>query len=337
MKIPEKSHVKFSVGRWAAGLVLIASIAGAGFASAAERNLGTRPADVPADYVITPFGYFSPACVQQIHSGDQITLDGGIQRITGSLEQRKICSQDNFTRDGVRVKPDGRTLEGKLARTMDGNSGEQTKAVHLQKIAHDYLAYGIYITSQPMGRIVASWNVPPNPRVRSNQIIYFFPGMQADTIMQPVLSYLGKSNTWDLSSWNCCKDGTVFTSDSIPAKSGDHIVGDTYSTCKSGVACNRWNIDTKNITSGRSVRLKTALYAKMKLICGGALEVYNVARCDEFPDGGILTFSDISVYDRNMIRVSSPPWDSKGPDTAGLTPQCNYGAKTTDTSVTVFY
>lgn len=129
----------------------------------------------PADYVITPFGYFSPACVQQIHSGDQITLDGGIQRITGSLEQRKICSQDNFTRDGVRVKPDGRTLEGKLARTMDGNSGEQTKAVHLQKIAHDYLAYGGYITSQPMGRIVASWNVPPNPRVRSNQIIHFFP------------------------------------------------------------------------------------------------------------------------------------------------------------------
>lgn len=74
MKIPERSRVKFSVGRLAAGLVLIASIAGAGFASAAERNLGTRPAGVPADYVITPFGYFSPACVQQIHSGDQVTL-----------------------------------------------------------------------------------------------------------------------------------------------------------------------------------------------------------------------------------------------------------------------
>lgn len=129
MKIPETSRVKFSVGRLAAGLVLIASIAGAGFASAAERNLGARPAGVPADYVITPFGYFSPACIQQIHSGDQITQDGGIQRVTGSLEQRKICSQDNFTRDGVRVKPDGRTLEGKLARTIDGNSVAQTKAV----------------------------------------------------------------------------------------------------------------------------------------------------------------------------------------------------------------
>ena len=52
MKIPETSRVKFSVGRLAAGLVLIASIAGAGFASAAERNLGTRPTGVPADYVI---------------------------------------------------------------------------------------------------------------------------------------------------------------------------------------------------------------------------------------------------------------------------------------------
>lgn len=337
MKISETSCVKFSVGRLAAGLVLIASIAGAGFATAAERNLGARPAGVPADYVITPFGYFSPACVQQIHDGDHITQDGGIQRVTGSLEQRKICNQDNFTRDGVRVKSDGRTLEGKLARTSDGNSLAETKAVHPPTIAHEYLADGSYITSQPIGRIIASWKVPPNPRVRSKQTIYFFPGMQGDTILQPVLGYRGESNTWDLSSWNCCKDGTVWTSDYIPAKSGDQIVGDTYSTCAAGMACNRWNIDTKNVTSGRSVRLTTAPYGNPSLIFGGALEVYDVTSCDEFPDGGFLTFSNIAVYDRNMIRVSSQPWDSNGPAAAGLTPQCNYGVKTTDTSVTVFY
>lgn len=78
-------------------------------------------------------------------------------------------------------------------------------------------------------------------------------------------------------------------------------------------------------------------YGNPSLIFGGALEVYDVTSCDEFPDGGFLTFSNIAVYDRNMIRVSSPPWDSNGPAAAGLTPQCNYGVKTTDTSVTVFY
>ncbi|UZB13629.1 hypothetical protein [Xanthomonas phaseoli] len=337
MGILKRSHVEFSVGRFAAGLILIASFTGADFASAAERNLGTRPVGVPADYVVTPFGYFSPACVQHVHEGDQITSDGAIQRVTGSLEQRKTCNQDNFTRDGIRVRPDGLTLEGKLARTSDRASPSKIKSVPPPAISHDYLADGSYITSTPIGRIVASWKVPPNPRTRSKQTIYFFPGMQGDTILQPVLGYRGESNTWDLSSWNCCKDGTVWTSDYIPAKSGDQIVGDTYSTCAAGVACNKWNIDTKNITTGRSVRLTTAPYGNPNLIFGGALEVYDVASCNEFPDGGLLTFSNIAVYDRNMIRVSSPPWDSNGPDAGGLTPQCNYGAQTTDTSVTVFY
>ncbi|MDM7556355.1 hypothetical protein [Xanthomonas fragariae] len=337
MKISETSCVKFSVGRLAAGLVLIASIAVAGFATAAERNLGARPAGVPADYVITPFGYFSPSCVQQIHDGDHITQDGGIQRVTGWLEQRKICNQDNFTRDGVRVKPDGRTLQGNLARSSERNSLAQNHKVSPPTISQSWLAFGSYITSSQIGRIVASWQVPPNPRVRSKQTIYYFPGMQGETILQPVLGYRAESNTWDLSSWNCCEDGTVWTSDYIPAKSGDQIVGDTYSTCAPGVACNRWNIDTKNITSGRSVRLTSVPYGDPSLIVGGALEVYAVSSCNELPDGGMLTFSNIAVYDQNMGRVTSPPWEQHGPDHSGLTPQCNYDVHTTDTSVTVLY
>ncbi|PPU50074.1 hypothetical protein XdyCFBP7245_21425 [Xanthomonas dyei] len=337
MQIRTRSHAKFSLGKLTAGVILVASFVGAGFASAAEQNLGTRPAGVPADYVVTPFGYFPPACVQRIHEGDQMTSDGGIQRVTGSLEQRKICNQDNFTRDGVRVRPDGRTLQGSLARSSEKNSLAQNHKVKPPTISQSWLAYGSYETSSPIGRIVASWKVPPNPRIRSNQTIYYFPGMQGETILQPVLGYRAESNTWDLSSWNCCKDGTVTTSDFIPAKSGDQIVGDTYSTCAAGVACNRWNIDTKNMTTGRSVRLTSVPYGDPSLIVGGALEVYDVSSCNELPDGGMLTFSNIAVYDRDMGRVTSPPWERNGPDHSGLTPQCNYDVRTTDTSVTVLY
>ncbi|SBV52164.1 hypothetical protein XBLMG947_2957 [Xanthomonas bromi] len=275
--------------KFASGLALIVLTGLTGPAFANELSIGARPAEVPADYVITPFGYFSPDCVQQIHQGDRITSDGGIQRVTGLLERRKVCKQDNFTRDGVRVRPDGRTLQGKIARSSENTSLAQSQRVRPPTISQSWLAYGGYYTSSPIGRIVASWKVPPNPRIRSNQTIYYFPGMQGDTILQPVLGYRAASNTWDLSSWNCCKDGTVHFSDFIPAKSGDQIVGDTYSTCAPGVACNQWNIDTTNITSGKSVRLTSVPYGDPDLIVGGALEVYEVSSCDELPDGGMLT------------------------------------------------
>ena len=34
-----------------------------------------RPATVPADYVITPFGYFHPSCIKHLAKGDVVRQD----------------------------------------------------------------------------------------------------------------------------------------------------------------------------------------------------------------------------------------------------------------------
>ncbi|WP_258531986.1 hypothetical protein, partial [Xanthomonas oryzae] len=136
---------------------------------------------------------------------------------------------------------------------------------------------------------------------RANQVRH----CKCDTpvILQPVLGYRGNSNSSDLSSWNCCTDGVVWHSDFIPAKSGDDINGDVYATCAAGSVCSSWNIDTRNVTSGRSVRLSTTSDGDLTQIMAGALEVYSVDSCDEYPASGNITFTGVAVYDYRMRQV----------------------------------
>lgn len=332
-----------------AALMLLTLLGAAGAASAAAQDgapdarlarvgglhAGHKPAGVPDDYVVTPFGYFAPACVQRIGNGDQLLGDGGIQRVDGRREPALACAQDNFTADGIRVHPDGRGNAGQLVRSAAMSSAARAHSVP-KPIDWGWIQASGYTTGVPIGRIVASWKVPPSPRNAADQTVYFFPGLQGDTILQPVLGYRGYNNSWDLSSWNCCKDGTVQYSDFIAAKPGDRIVGDTYSTCAAGVACSKWNIDTRNVTSGQSVRLTSVPYGNPDLVVGGALEVYSVDSCDQYPSSGTITFSGIAVYDRNFNRVTSPPWESIS-DSSQVDPQCNYALDITATSTRISY
>ncbi len=45
-----------------------------------------RPASVPSDYVITPFGYFHPSCVREIKEGETVLADGRIRFNDGTEE-----------------------------------------------------------------------------------------------------------------------------------------------------------------------------------------------------------------------------------------------------------
>ncbi|MFC3655373.1 hypothetical protein FZ025_14455 [Xanthomonas hyacinthi] len=294
-----------------------------------------KPAGVPSSYVMTPFGSFAPECVHHLGNGERILDDGGIQRADGRREQPLLCTQDNFTPDGIRVRPDGRGVEGQLVRSVAVPAAARRQSVE-KPIDSGWIQASGYTTGVPIGRIVASWKVPPSPSNAADQTVYFFPGLVGETILQPVLGYRGYNNSWDLSSWNCCKDGTVWLSDSISAKPGDQIVGDTYSTCAAGVVCSKWNIDTHNVTSGQSVRLTSVPYGNTDQVVGGALEVYSVDSCDQYPSSGTITFSDIAVYDRNFNRVTSPPWESIS-DSSDISPQCNYAVDTTATSATISY
>jgi hypothetical protein len=283
-----------------------------------------KPQGVPDNYVVTPNGYFSPDCVQTIHAGDRLQADGVIRRATGSLEKPAACNEANFTLQGIRVEANGR--RSKMPPTALPEQSGWVQAAN-------------YSSNTPIGRIVASWTVPAAPAKKSDQVIYFFPGLEqlpnVQSILQPVLGWNGYGDkAWTLASWNCCVDGTTFHSDPVAASAGDEVVGDTYSDCGAGVACSSWNIDSRNTTTGQTSSLTTDPYDDLNWVFGGVLEVYSVATCNQYP-GGPITFHNIQVYDRNNNRVASPPWG--GSDTSGITPQCNYGLTTTATSATIAY
>ncbi|AKK68628.1 hypothetical protein [Xanthomonas translucens] len=308
-----------------------------------------KPAGVPDDYVQTPFGYFPPACVRQVHNGERLLKDGGLQHANGTREQAQACTQDNFTPNGTRVRPDGRGIDGQQVRGNAALAASRSRRSVPASISNGYMPASIskgylkvagYYTGTPLGRIVASWTVPQNPTNVAQQTVYFFPGLQSNdpTILQPVLGYRGENNAWDLSSWNCCQEGTVWYSDYIKAKAGDQIVGDTYATCGTGNPCYDWNVDTRNLTTGQSVRLSTTydIDSESHQVMGGSLEVYSLDSCDQYPPEGSITFTNIGVYDYQMNRVRSPPWGVLD-FSSGYDMQCDYDVQTTSTSATIFY
>ncbi|WP_254460661.1 hypothetical protein [Xanthomonas sacchari] len=342
-----------SARRLGAALLLVLPLLGLGASALAQTaapdarlarvgalNAAHKPANVPDDYVQTPFGYFAPTCVRQVHRNERVLADGRLQRADGVREAAQTCAQDNFLPNGTRVHPDGHGLDGRPIRAGAALRASGARGAVPPPITYAWVQSAIDVTGNKMGRIVARWTVPHNPTNVAQQTVYFFPGLQSDdpTILQPVLGYRGYNNSWDLSSWNCCQDGMVWHSDFIAASAGDQIVGDTYATCNNGQPCTNWNVDTRNLTTGQSVRLSTTydIDSTRHLVVGGALEVYAVDSCDQYPPDGRITFDAIGVYDYRMQRVTSPAWQSYS-ESSGLDVQCNYAVDTTATSATISY
>jgi len=62
-----------------------------------------RPAAVPAAYVITPFGYFHPSCVQQLAKGDVLHQDEmAVEHANGTSDKIPACAFPHYRADGNR-------------------------------------------------------------------------------------------------------------------------------------------------------------------------------------------------------------------------------------------
>jgi hypothetical protein len=110
-----------------------------------QREL--RPQGVPDNFVVTPNGYFDPACVQVVREDEQLHADGSIRRADGSLRKPALCGQPHFALDGTRIEPSGRvTFPAAHNPTING-----------------WVIDTNYVSGTPIGRIVASWKVPSNP------------------------------------------------------------------------------------------------------------------------------------------------------------------------------
>jgi hypothetical protein len=294
--------------------------------ASAQKLAGTnRPKAVPEGYVITPFGYFHPSCVRGLASGETVLSDGSVRHLDGTVDAvARVCNHSHYTASGEAMIP----------------------GVISPSISHSWIeALDAVDTITPFGELTAVWTVPPAPTTDDDQTVFFFPGMEDiatdASIIQPVLGWNAGffGPVWTITSWNCCPSGIANYSGPIQVNSGDTIRGEIkYACSKPTKSCNSWNITTENDTTGASTILyqtpsegQTFNWAQ-----AGALEVYNIVKCTDYPPDGSITFSDVSLYDYKLHRISNPAWLLFN-YSFGLTPQCNYGATTSGSKVTLDY
>jgi hypothetical protein len=283
-----------------------------------------RPANVPAGYVITPFGYFHPSCVRQLAAGETLSEDGRVlQHANGTVEKVPACAYPRYTARGEVV-----------------GAGEKAGS---QFITHSWIESAGVTTTTSYGEITATWTVPPAPTSYDGQTVYFFPGLEDAndivSIIQPVLGWNADfARAWGIASWNCCVNGTTWESTPAPVSTGDSILGTVESTCSAGtLACPTWDITTTDQTSGESTELSNSPSEGQTFnwAFAGALEVYSIGECSDYPPNGSLTF-EVGLYDYNFVQVSDPNWSIT--DWAeGLTPQCSYGGQVAPAQVTLDY
>jgi hypothetical protein len=284
-----------------------------------------RPAGVPADYVITPFGYFHPSCVLQLNKGEYRTSSGLLHHVDGSETQVSPCQYPHFSPSGAAA------------------SSQDAESTLRPAIQHSWIENSSVTTTSAYGKEVSTWKVPPVPLMHDGQTIYLFPGFEdindsQTSILQPVIgSYDG--GQWWMASWNCCLAGTVDESTPVSINAGDTIVGTTEMTCVAGTtSCVTWNV----ITQDQTLNLNTELTATpsdgqvFNWAFGGVLEVYNVNQCLDYPPNASLTMTS-SLYDDNLNLIASPAWVDSGVPTSSVQPQCDYGVTATATQTTLQY
>ncbi|MGA2905425.1 MAG: hypothetical protein ABSD98_16485, partial [Candidatus Korobacteraceae bacterium] len=303
------------------GMIVAMSLSAAVMVPAQAPAGPNRPAQVPEEYVVTPFGYFHPSCVFHLAKDEEL-LEGGqvIQRADGTVYTVPVCEYPHYTAHGEmfaasKIKP--------------------------PTIIHSWIVSGSTTTSTSYGEIVADWNVLSAPLSYDGQTVYFFPGLvdyQEDaTIIQPVLGWNADfREAWGIASWNCCPRGTADESSPVRVNTGDLIVGTVKSTCSPGtLSCPTWNITTRDESTGGSTTLSDTPSEGQTFnwAFGGALEVYSIVQCSDYPPNQYITFSP-SLYDDNFDIIENPSWLLTN-YTWGLTPQCNYGGQLSSDEVTL--
>lgn len=295
-----------------------------------------RPANVPANFVITPFGYFHPSCVFRIEEGETLLGDGRVEHVNGAVDaQVPVCAYPHYTHSGSPIAADAGERSA-----ADATNDAQAGAGHNPSFS-GWLEYVDTTTTNWYDEITATWTVPPQPEVTKYPTIFFFPGFEdynnVLSIVQPVLQWYSPG-PWMVASWNCCMQGTVYESRPQKASPGDTIVGTIMQMCKKGSGfCQEWKVVTENQTTGHTTALrKTPLAGQVwNWAFGAVLEVYGVTQCGNFPADSSLTMT-VELYDQNRNLIADPGWTGV-PAPSGTDPSCPYGLGITPNEETLEY
>ena len=283
-----------------------------------------RPAQVPEEYVVTPFGYFHPSCVVHLAKDEEL-LEGGerIQRADGTVYTVPACEYPQYSARGEMLA-----------------SGSK---IEPPTIGHSWIVSGSIDISGAFGKLLANWNVPSTPLSYNGQTVYFFPGLEDYTsdiaILQPVLGWNADfTRAWGIASWNCCPKNTADESSPVRVNTGDVILGTVETTCGAGTqSCPRWNITTEDESTGRSTTLpNTPSEGQIfNWAFGGVLEGYSIVQCSDYPPDEYITFYP-TLYDSWFEWIENPYWQMND-WASGLTPQCDYGAQLSPDQVTLAF
>ena len=289
-----------------------------------------RPATVPADFVVTPFGYFHPSCVVRLAKGDvELEDESAIQHADGSYDNVAPCAYSHYNTAGEEI----------TAEEITGDDSARKKP----KISHSWIEYASTTTSTSFGELYAYWTVPPAPTDNDGQTVFLFPGLEdykhVVSIIQPVLGWNADFvSAWDIASWNCCASGVTWEATPTIVNPGDTILGYMYDTCAAGtLSCATWDIITKDLKSGQYSELtKTSSVGQtFNWAFAGALEVYDIVQCGDYPPNGSVTFYNLRLYNDSFGQIS-PSWSITNAS-SGLIPQCNYSASDPPQKVVLTY
>ena len=288
-----------------------------------------RPSNVPANYLVTPFGYLHPSCVQTLATGEHLLADGRVQHADGTAEnQAAVCLYPRFSHSGAAMAESSSQSKGDTARSPEINGWVEDANVSTSSLESSY------------GAILATWTVPPAPKRNDGQVLYFFPGLEdidsGASILQPVLGwYYGQ---WTIASWNCCLNGVATNSTPVNVSPGDQIYGSVTNNCAVGtVLCATWNVLTVDLSTGESTTLANTPSEGQTFnwAFGGVLEAYYIDHCADYPPDGSLQFDYIGLFDQNLKVVPHPAWSDDMDDQDQ--PQCHYKTKSSAHTVTVNY
>ncbi|MGA8742027.1 MAG: hypothetical protein WB561_12660 [Terracidiphilus sp.] len=295
----------------------------------------SSPANVPDGFVITPFGYFDPSCVQSLLKGEKLLSDGRLQREDGTTaETVAVCNYPHYNRSGIRISSTTGTATPREKNSVVTNISPEINGW----IEDESITTGS--PTEAYGAMFATWKVPPQPSANDGQVLYFFPGFEdindsQTSILQPVLQWY--QDQWSLASWNCCINGVVTNSPSVNVSPGDEIYGSITSSCLPGtLSCATWNVLSLDLSTGESTTLgDTPSEGQIfNWAFGGVLEPYYVISCDDYPADRHITFENITVFDQNLHPVHAK---FSGSSNSTETPQCNYGVKGTKDTVRLDY
>jgi len=308
---------KLRLSEIAAIISLICAVAAMRAQAPAGPN---RPAQVPEDYVVTPFGYFHPSCVIHLAKGEEVLEDGRIQRTDGTMYAVPVCGYAHYTARGRMFA---------------------ASPIKPPTITFSWIEAWSITTNTSYGEIVANWNVLSAPPSYDDQTIYLFPGLQDyninTIILQPVLGWNADfDRAWGIASWNCCRGGNGYESPAVPVNTGDLIVGTVKSTCTPGtLSCPTWDITTQDQSTGGSTTLTNTPSdgQTFNWAFAGVLEAYSIVQCSDYPPDQYITFYP-TLYDNNFNIIENPSWSFY--DYAfRLTPQCRYNGQASPGEVTL--